>query len=210
MRPGVVATHDLGLGQTPGRRIFGNYISIDHGDGEYSHYAHLKARSFLVRTGQRVDAGQPLAEVGNSGYSFGRHVHVHVTRFASISAQSVPFKFEETPAVLTRNLVRPGGPAAPKAPRWQGDAAFAQWWSRLLAVPRGARRLAVKLAWDEKSNDYDLYLVSPSGQTYHAEDAQFRLDAPEPGQWRVSVQAVRLGREGAGFWVEPEVTPARQ
>lgn len=211
MRDGVVAAHDLGLGQTPGRRIFGNFITIDHGDGEYSHYAHLKTRSFLVRTGQRVGAGEPLAEVGNSGYSFGRHVHVQVTRAPSIASQSVPFKFEEAPAVMTKNVKPPANPVKQaKAVRWQGDAGFAQWWTRLLPVPRGARRLAVKLEWEERLNDYDLYLVSPSGRTYRAEDKQFRVDSPEAGQWRVSVQAVKLGREGAGFWVEPEVTPVRQ
>lgn len=211
MRGGIVAAHDLGLGQTPGRRIFGNYITIDHGDGEYSHYAHLKARSFLVRTGQRVEAGQPLAEVGNSGYSFGRHVHVQVTRAPSIAAQSVPFQFVEAPAVLTMNAGRPVHPVKQAhAVRWQGEAGFAQWWTRLLAVPPGARRLAVTLDWEEQLNDYDLYLVSPSGRTYRAEDRRFRLDSPEAGQWRVSVQAVKLGREGARFWVEPEITPVRQ
>ncbi len=207
MRGGVVVAHDLGLGQTPRRRIFGNYITIDHGDGEYSHYAHLKTRSFLVRTGQRVEAGAALAEVGNSGYSFGRHVHVQVTRAPSIAAPSVPFQFDAAPAVLTRSVKPPAG--RPQSVRWQGNAGFAQWWTRLLAVPQGARRLAVKLAWEERANDYDLYVVSPSGRTYHAEDEQFRVESPEAGQWRVSVQAVKVGREGAGFRVEPEVTPAR-
>lgn len=211
MRGGVVAAHDLGLGQTPRLRIFGNYITIDHGDGEYSHYAHLRARSFLVRTGQRVEAGEPLAEVGNSGYSFGRHVHVQVTRAPSISSPSVPFKFEEPPLVLTKTIKpREGHGRQPQAIRWQGDASFAQWWTRLLPVPRGARRLAVRLAWEERSNQYELYLVSPSGRTYRAETEAFRVESPEAGEWRVSVQAVKVGREGAGFWVEPEVTPMRQ
>jgi murein DD-endopeptidase MepM/ murein hydrolase activator NlpD len=209
MRGGIAHAHDLGLGQTPGRRIFGNYITIDHGDGEYSHYAHLRARSFLVRTGQRVEAGEALAEVGNSGYSFGRHVHVHVTRTASISAQSVPFRFEEKPAVLTKRVTTSAAKQHART-RWEGDAGFAQWWTRLLPVPQGARSLAVKLGWEEKNNDYDLYVVSPSGRTYRVEEDVLRLDAPEAGQWRVSVQAVRVVRDGVGFWVEPEVTPSRQ
>ncbi|MCU0247852.1 MAG: peptidoglycan DD-metalloendopeptidase family protein [Bryobacter sp.] len=102
MKPGVAHARDFGYGQTPHLRIFGNYVTIQHDDGEYSHYAHLKAGTFLVGNGQRVEAGQPLAVAGNSGYSFGRHVHVHVTREPSISAQSIPFRFEDLPPGMTR------------------------------------------------------------------------------------------------------------
>lgn len=209
MRDGVVRAYDLGLGQTPRRRIFGNYITLDHGDGEYSHYAHLRTRSFAVRNGQQVQAGDVLAEVGNSGYSFGRHVHVHVTRAPSIAAQSVPFRFEARTDLLTRN-VKPGATRTRQAPRWTGEAAFAQWWTRLLPVPKGAQSLAVKLGWEDRANGFDLYLVSPSGRTYGPEGEAVKVDAPEAGQWRVSVQAVRSGGDRGGFWVEPEVTPARQ
>lgn len=98
MRAGTVYAHDLGLKQSHTVRSFGNYITIDHGDGEFSHYAHLAPGSFLVRSGQHVEAGQPLARAGNSGYTFGRnggyHLHVHVTRSARISAPSIPFEFE--------------------------------------------------------------------------------------------------------------------
>lgn len=97
MRPGVVYAHDFGYGQTPHLRIFGNYITIAHDDGEFSHYAHLQTGTFVVRTGQRVEQGQGLARVGNSGYSFGRHVHVHVTKGQWISNQSIPFRFEDLP-----------------------------------------------------------------------------------------------------------------
>lgn len=97
MRSGIVTAHDLGYGQTPHLRIFGNYVTIAHDDGEFSHYAHLLAGSFLVKTGQRVEQGQALARVGTSGYSFGRHVHVHVTKAHWISNPSIPFRFEDLP-----------------------------------------------------------------------------------------------------------------
>ena len=97
MRPGTAYAHDFGYGQTPNLRIFGNYITIAHDDGEFSHYAHLQSGTFVVKTGQRVEQGQALARVGNSGYSFGRHVHVHVTKGQWISNQSIPFRFEDLP-----------------------------------------------------------------------------------------------------------------
>lgn len=99
MRAGVAHTHDIGAVQSHSRRTFGNYITIDHGDGEYSHYAHLASGTFLVRDGERVEQGQPLAVVGNSGYTLGEgggyHVHVSVTHALPIASPSVPFTFEE-------------------------------------------------------------------------------------------------------------------
>ena len=103
MRGGVVSAYDLGYGQTPNLRIFGNYITITHENGEFSHYAHLRAGSFRVRTGQTVERGQALATAGTSGYSFGTHLHVHVTKEHWISTPSIPFQFEDLPAAA-----RPG------------------------------------------------------------------------------------------------------
>ncbi|MCX7603182.1 MAG: M23 family metallopeptidase, partial [Bryobacteraceae bacterium] len=165
MRGGTVVARDLGLGQTPDRRLFGNYITIRHDDGTYSHYAHLKSGTFRVRTGQRVEAGQVLAEAGNSGYSFGRHVHVHVTRAPSISAPSVPFAFDEAEPARAVELSAAGGGGADPL-RWEGEAGFSQWWSRLLKVPKGTRRLAVRLGWEDRGSEFDLYLVSPRGEWF--------------------------------------------
>lgn len=52
----------------------GNTIVIDHEDGEYSMFAHLRHGSFKVRVGQRVKAGEVVAEVGNSGDSRFSHL----------------------------------------------------------------------------------------------------------------------------------------
>jgi murein DD-endopeptidase MepM/ murein hydrolase activator NlpD len=109
MRAGIVHTHDFGMGQDHTRRTFGNYVTIDHGDGEYSHYAHLATGSFVVREGQHVEQGQALATVGNSGYTLGEgggyHVHVQVTHALSISSGSVPFRFDDLNAGVQRGVV---------------------------------------------------------------------------------------------------------
>jgi murein DD-endopeptidase MepM/ murein hydrolase activator NlpD len=47
----------------------GNVVVIDHGDGEFSVFSHLKHQSVTVKPGDRVKAGQKIAEVGNSGDS---------------------------------------------------------------------------------------------------------------------------------------------
>jgi hypothetical protein len=46
---------------------YGNTVVIDHGDGEFSMYAHLKRGSVAVKAGEKVKPGQPIAMVGDSG-----------------------------------------------------------------------------------------------------------------------------------------------
>ena len=57
---------------------YGNYVRIQHGDGVGTGYAHIKPNGFAVRSGQRVSAGQVIAYAGNTGGSFGCHLHFEV------------------------------------------------------------------------------------------------------------------------------------
>lgn len=52
---------------------YGNFIRIDHGGGIATGYAHLN--SIYVGYGQGVSAGQLIGAEGNSGRSFGCHLH---------------------------------------------------------------------------------------------------------------------------------------
>jgi len=53
---------------------WGNYIIIDHGNGEYSYYAHLALGSIRVKVGQKVTKGMTIGAVGNSGKSIYPHL----------------------------------------------------------------------------------------------------------------------------------------
>lgn len=57
---------------------YGNYIIIQHNDGNYTLYAHLYAGSILVKAGDSVEQGQVIAKMGSSGASTGAHVHFEV------------------------------------------------------------------------------------------------------------------------------------
>ncbi|WP_079052059.1 M23 family metallopeptidase [Streptomyces regalis] len=57
------------------KRIVGNHVILDLGDGTYALYAHLQRGSLTVREGERVTVGQSLARCGNSGNSTEPHLH---------------------------------------------------------------------------------------------------------------------------------------
>lgn len=51
----------------------GNYIEINHNNGYITLYAHLN--SIYVKVGQGVSMGEVIGAMGNTGYSFGCHLH---------------------------------------------------------------------------------------------------------------------------------------
>jgi hypothetical protein len=62
-----------------------NVMVVDYGGGIRGLYAHLKKGSAKVKPGDRVTAGQPLAEVGNSGASGTPHLHFTLCDCANFS-----------------------------------------------------------------------------------------------------------------------------
>jgi murein DD-endopeptidase MepM/ murein hydrolase activator NlpD len=58
--------------------IAGNYVKIDHGQNEYSFYAHLQPGSVPVHVGHQVHAGDVIGKLGSSGNSTEPHLHFHV------------------------------------------------------------------------------------------------------------------------------------
>lgn len=56
----------------------GNSVVINHGNGEFTFYAHMRPGSIHVTVGQKVVAGQLLGYVGNTGSSSGTHLHFHL------------------------------------------------------------------------------------------------------------------------------------
>lgn len=80
--------------------FLGNYVVIDHGNGEYSLFAHMKQGSVRVRDGQRVEQGQVIGAMGMSGDAFLVHLHYQL--------QSGPQWEEGLPAYFTDVQVNTG------------------------------------------------------------------------------------------------------
>lgn len=78
------------------QRGLGKNIVIDHGFGYSSTYAHLS--NFNVRVGQKVQRGDVIGYVGNTGTSIANHLHYEI-RLNGVNVDPVNYYFEDlTPA----------------------------------------------------------------------------------------------------------------
>ncbi|MEI6874684.1 MAG: M23 family metallopeptidase [Spirochaetota bacterium] len=72
----VVATADGKVVTVSFANDFGNYIIIQHNRGFFTRYAHLG--SFRVYKGQKVEQGQAIGTIGNTGLTTGPHLHYEI------------------------------------------------------------------------------------------------------------------------------------
>lgn len=73
--------------------FYGNYVLIDHGNGEYSLLGHLQKASLAVKIGDKVTRGQAVARIGNSGSSNNPHVHYELRTGKNLNAEGLPAVF---------------------------------------------------------------------------------------------------------------------
>ena len=83
---------------------WGNSIYIKSEDGKiYGIYGHLKQDSFLVKVGDTVERGQPIASMGSSGFSSERQAHFEIRTDTSSSKYSInvnPYNASSNPGVV--------------------------------------------------------------------------------------------------------------
>lgn len=80
--------------------LFGNYVVVDQGHGEFAVYAHAKQNSVRVRPGQRVSRGEPLAAIGASGSAFFPHLHFQLQSAPGIVADGLPSYFDDFARII--------------------------------------------------------------------------------------------------------------
>jgi murein DD-endopeptidase MepM/ murein hydrolase activator NlpD len=74
------------------QRGLGKHITIDHGFGYTSIYAHLS--NFNVRVGQRVQRGDIIGYVGSTGMSVANHLHYEI-KLNGVNVDPVNYYFED-------------------------------------------------------------------------------------------------------------------
>jgi len=74
------------------QRGLGKNIVIDHGFGYVSIYAHLS--NFNVRAGQKVQRGDVIGFVGNTGTSIANHLHYEI-KLNGVNVDPVNYYFED-------------------------------------------------------------------------------------------------------------------
>jgi hypothetical protein len=94
-RPDDIPEDEEALAKDPGLSD-GNYLTIDHGNGEYSALEHFRRGSLAVKPGDRVRQGQVVGRMGWSGMG-SRLVHVHYELQDGpdlLTAEGLPARFE--------------------------------------------------------------------------------------------------------------------
>lgn len=84
---------------------YGNYVMIKHSNNVVTLYAHLNA--VYVRVGQIVKAGDKIADMGNTGNSFGAHLHFEVrlySKFANNLQDTTTYKWVDPTPYLDADL----------------------------------------------------------------------------------------------------------
>ncbi|MBT2284449.1 M23 family metallopeptidase [Paenibacillus polymyxa] len=89
----------------------GNYVVIDHGQGEYSITAHIKKGSVAVKKGDKLKQGDLIGELGNSGNSSEAHLHFQVSDGPDLfTSRSINIRWADQSQQLTRGNTIQGLP----------------------------------------------------------------------------------------------------
>jgi len=72
-----------------------NYLTILHEDGSISEYVHLERNGVFSRIGDVIKYGQFIAKSGNTGWSYGPHLHFHVRKSANKDSETIYVRFDD-------------------------------------------------------------------------------------------------------------------
>ena len=130
----------------------GEYIKLDHGNGIYTRYLHLKGGSRTVQVGDTVKRGQVLGYMGATGNTTGAHLHFDINIDGAYvdpapyleGKKSFPLLAADTPATTVKAWQLAAIADGFKFPKYGADG---KWGSECLAVAQKAvckKRLTYK------------------------------------------------------------------
>lgn len=76
---------------------YNNFVLIKHKDGSLAEYSHIRKKGTLVKIGDEVKAGQPIALSGATGWASGPHLHleVYLPTFTGNESLKVRYQLDE-------------------------------------------------------------------------------------------------------------------
>lgn len=80
-----------------GNKSYGNAVKIKHDNGYYTLYAHLK--EVYVKKGEYVTQGQVIGLMGNTGNSYGKHLHWEVRNKLDVRIDPEPYLYSNLPGM---------------------------------------------------------------------------------------------------------------
>lgn len=108
--PGTVTAAVSGYGNnqgSSGMASYGNYVDITHSNGSKTRYAHLQYVS--VSRGNSVSKGQTIGYMGNSGNSYGAHLHFEYYTPGGVRSNPTPYINADLPGVSASGGGSSGG-----------------------------------------------------------------------------------------------------
>ena len=75
--------------------LYGNFVILEIAPHVFAHYAHLRAGSVRVKTGDHVRRGDILGRLGDTGSAGAPHLHFHVSDTMGFAgSEGLPFVFD--------------------------------------------------------------------------------------------------------------------
>lgn len=104
--PGTVVMVQKGYSNdtgATGNASYGNLVKIKHTNGYFTLYAHLDSVS--INTGDVVAKGQTIGTMGNTGNSYGAHLHFEVRNVSDVRIDPTPYINGDLPNPKTETEV---------------------------------------------------------------------------------------------------------
>ena len=206
-----------------------NYVVLDFGDGTEALFLHLRANSSRVSVGDQVQQGDPIAEVGNSGWVCGTHLHFQIQNSCSSWwCQSIQASFEThgdplyPETVTSNNCQQPAAVCTVPANSeriideqedcfrqktsywWDESGGWDNHWLYTYAITGSSDTVG---SWHfdvEQSDTYEIHVHIPGGA--QSTQAKYYLDTPGGSQGPYQVdQTARNGwvKIGGEFDLDP-------
>ncbi|MEL7183820.1 MAG: M23 family metallopeptidase [Pseudomonadota bacterium] len=187
-------------------RECGNGVAIDHGDGWETQLCHLALGSITVQTGQTVEAGDVVGEMGLSGATQFPHVHISVRKDGAVLDPFVEDLWQERPdyepggllsvgfsdAVPSFDAVKAGTADAAELPRLSNALVV---WASLFGGQAGDEvTLQIFDPTGAQIFDHVAVLERTQAQLFRAAGRRTPPTGWRPGTYRGQAQLIRDGQ----------------